>query len=710
MLTVLHSAAAFFLAGTSASGGVAAASAAAPSISASNATASASATSKTAAATPHPDAKKECGFLLPAVVAGHGQGQHQHAGAAAAGGAGSSFFFPPSSPSGGSGAATTPRIACHTPHYTTCTKRDALVNLCPPECPFVDGDPYFPCVASCVAATQCSHRSGPSFSFANKTSFRCQVCEIVGCAHCDSDVPGKCAECKRPFFRKASELKHANLFGQLWSEGERIAGKFVGTGSDGSAGVAGADASGGTTTSTAATTTSSDSLSENNGCTYVLETDFGRYFTWFILTAVALLLPATCIKMWRPVGRASIQEAIKNHVVRCKPYVVHLSTVGAVREAEKAAGLHQMASAHHPMATSAVDIDAASAGEVAKAVGSSKTMRGLDSRGRTTYGDTGDDNAARASAAGSAPPPGGMVLSEPGASSKSRIRRDIALDDHIHDVTHVVQNGTSLSREASSDEESNSMLAKNYLSAALAEEQEKNTEVTVIQHPHIFSTDMHKDYVCGVGLALYYNWIVWLGAWGLICCVMLYGVKIGSDFAFLSTYADTCPTLRDDGVQKGLAFIGTEIEEDKNGGPVSASAAERRMLLGGHDGRVDPKSVEGNRGGAPSEEEEAARAGIISGPTYGVSSGRSAPPPTSSEGAEFLRSLGLERYLVAVADGAEDDTLFTRISKFETGLKKTQKEIGNEAKNAFGWIKTQTDPDTYFRRAPNVAKGYSSLD
>ena len=56
---------------------------------------------------------------------------------------------------------------------------------------------------------------------------------------------------------------------------------------------------------------------------------------------------------------------------------------------------------------------------------------------------------------------------------------------------------------------------------------------------------MHTDYIGGVGLALYYNWIVFLGVWGFFCFFVLWVVFLLSDLGGAITEPLECPTMEE---------------------------------------------------------------------------------------------------------------------------------------------------------------------
>lgn len=49
--------------------------------------------------------------------------------------------------------------------------------------------------------------------------------------------------------------------------------------------------------------------------------------------------------------------------------------------------------------------------------------------------------------------------------------------------------------------------------------------------PSFLKTNIHREYVSGVGLALYYNWIVFLGIWAVICAGIAFWGLNGLDYA-----------------------------------------------------------------------------------------------------------------------------------------------------------------------------------
>ncbi|CAD7947962.1 unnamed protein product, partial [Amoebophrya sp. A120] len=618
------------------------------------------------------------------------------------------------------------QVTCHTPHYSTCKNQASLAQLCPPECPFVDGDPYFPCVASCVKEEQCRHRNGPSFSFPNSTAHRCQPCEAIGCAHCDPHRAGKCHKCKEPVFR----------------------------------------------------------LDERTGtCVYVFETNFGQYFTIFILTAVVLLLPATCMKMWRPVARELIQECIRKHIVRCKPYVI------------KEFNMVQQAGDKSEDLIDSGDGQQTRVIQTQIATGAKTTAQGASS----TVASSSNKNQLR------------LTLEE---DEKERATIDRG---ELTDRSEEDDEDTSTFNANDQMPENNRALAisvpgnePDYTNdpnqgATTTDPPQVSPPALIIEQASVWNTNMHRDYVCGVGLALYYNWLVFLGVWALVCCILLYCVKISSDFAFLATYPEACPALKDDGIAKGLTYVGRtgppgsgaggNAASAKNSGgeadvtsDVAASARELQDFFRSHlqvelqpelpqiaDADLE-KNIKGvltisdkevvepsrmSRSGAAnsttktspwsrlfphtdgygfsrtnlmqrtpmpvaavpeveteqlpegkvahqkSEEPIMSRAEVLTATTTKSLS-------TSASTVVLRRSTQPNRLLSSNAEKAkaeENDSskigsdFFSRLTKVEKGIQTVRGKLGTEAKDVFGWIKTQTDPDTYFRREPNVANG-----
>ena len=54
---------------------------------------------------------------------------------------------------------------------------------------------------------------------------------------------------------------------------------------------------------------------------------------------------------------------------------------------------------------------------------------------------------------------------------------------------------------------------------------------------------MHKDYISGVGLWLYYNWLVFIGFWWFGCFVITYMVHNISDLGWWPTEPEQCPAF-----------------------------------------------------------------------------------------------------------------------------------------------------------------------
>ncbi|CAD7950716.1 unnamed protein product [Amoebophrya sp. A120] len=155
-------------------------------------------------------------------------------------------------------------VRCAIPYQNSCSDVLHLVSSCPASCPFVDQSQYFPCVAKCVAEEKCVAGSGlKGVEFADATTQTCNVCEVVGCVLCDNMSRKVCKECSEPAYKLAS---------------------------DGS-------------------------------CTYMLDANGFAYFSYFMFVAIAICLPHTLIKLFRPAGRPAIVKAAADHVKRCFPTV-----------------------------------------------------------------------------------------------------------------------------------------------------------------------------------------------------------------------------------------------------------------------------------------------------------------------------------------------------------------------------------------------------
>ena len=194
------------------------------------------------------------------------------------------------------------------------------------------------------------------------------------------------------------------------------------------------------------------------GCDYSLALNFGQYWVAFILTAVVLLLPATCLKLWRPVARKEIQVAIRNHIHRTKPNVIRKVWFAADDDGEE-----------------------------------QRRLSGVAEEEESSRRDRGNPNAR----------------------GQGAVTED---DDEEEEDSSRTGERTGLE----------------------------------IRPPDFYTTDMHKDHVCGVGMALYYNWLVFLGVWGFLCAAVLYSVKIESDYSFLTQEIHQCPRLSEEvGVYQG---------------------------------------------------------------------------------------------------------------------------------------------------------------
>ncbi|CAD7948357.1 unnamed protein product [Amoebophrya sp. A25] len=56
---------------------------------------------------------------------------------------------------------------------------------------------------------------------------------------------------------------------------------------------------------------------------------------------------------------------------------------------------------------------------------------------------------------------------------------------------------------------------------------------------------MHRDYICGVGVPMYYNWLLFIGFWACTCYLITDMVSHFSQFATIPLYREQCPALGD---------------------------------------------------------------------------------------------------------------------------------------------------------------------
>jgi len=87
-------------------------------------------------------------------------------------------------------------------------------------------------------------------------------------------------------------------------------------------------------------------------------------------------------------------------------------------------------------------------------------------------------------------------------------------------------------------------------------ERPDGTAQVTLSMPTFFKTNVHRDFICGVGIALYYNWIVFLGLWGLVCYAVLTVYQSKMDFANLALDSKQCPAMR----ERGNFFVAQKYE------------------------------------------------------------------------------------------------------------------------------------------------------